>query len=220
MNTMVTERPDTHSMVVIHRAFRRESRILATCVAAVRPGDTERARLLAGAFADYRLGLHNHHVGEDELLWPLLLARVDLQADVVLRVEEQHGRVAGTIEEAGRLFARWVAGGAPAEIRDELAGVLLGHRAALVEHLDEEETLVLPLVERYLTAAEYDAQGEHFVRVTPRDKLLHFVGAVLEEASGQERAAVLGGMPAMARLMWRSVGRFAYARRVRAVRGA
>jgi hypothetical protein len=65
-------------MVVIHRAFRRESELLRTAIAAVTPGDTRRARILADHFRWYRLGLHNHHHGEDELIWPLLLARVDL----------------------------------------------------------------------------------------------------------------------------------------------
>ena len=87
-------RPDTHEMVIIHRAFRRESRLLAALIAAVPAGDTARARVLAAHFRWYQLGVHHHHTGEDELIWPLLLARVDLEADVVVRMEAQHERVA------------------------------------------------------------------------------------------------------------------------------
>lgn len=75
---------DTHDMVVIHRAFRRESRLLVSLIAAVPDGDMRRARQLAGHLRWYRLGLHNLHQGEDELIWPLLRARVNLEADVVL----------------------------------------------------------------------------------------------------------------------------------------
>lgn len=41
-------------------------------IVAAGPGD------LAGHLRWYRLGLHNHHQGEDELIWPLLRARVNL----------------------------------------------------------------------------------------------------------------------------------------------
>jgi hypothetical protein len=50
------QRPDTHDMIVVHRVFRRESDLMPTLIQAVRDGDTARAGVLAGAFADYRLG--------------------------------------------------------------------------------------------------------------------------------------------------------------------
>jgi hypothetical protein len=73
---------NTQDMEIVHRAFRRESRLLMELVAAVAPGDTARAKVIADHFRDYRLGLKNHHEGEDELLWPPLLSRVDLEADL------------------------------------------------------------------------------------------------------------------------------------------
>ena len=88
---------NTRDMEIVHRAFRRESRLLMELVAAVDPGDTARAKVIVGHFRDYRLGLKNHHEGEDELLWPPLLSRVDLEADIVLRMEAQHERVAATL---------------------------------------------------------------------------------------------------------------------------
>ena len=76
-------RPDTHDMIVVHRVFRRESALMPKLIQAAPDGDTARAQVLADAFGDYQLGLHLHHSGEDELVWPLLLARVDLEADLV-----------------------------------------------------------------------------------------------------------------------------------------
>ena len=94
--TTAIARPDTHDMIVVHRVFRRESDLMPTLIQAVPDGDTARAGVLAQAFGDYQLGLHLHHTGEDDLVWPLLLARVDLEADMVLRMEAQHEVVAGT----------------------------------------------------------------------------------------------------------------------------
>jgi len=59
-------------MIVVHRVFRRESDLMPTLIQAVPNGDTARAGVLAQAFSDYQLGLHLHHTGEDELVWPLL----------------------------------------------------------------------------------------------------------------------------------------------------
>ncbi|MER6347560.1 hemerythrin domain-containing protein [Streptomyces sp. NPDC001595] len=210
---------DAHEMVIVHRAFRREMRLLGELVAAVAPGDTARAGILAGHFADVRTGLHNHHHGEDELLWPPMLERAGgRQREIVRLMEEQHERVAATLAEVEALVARWRTTAAAAD-RDALVAALAAHHAVLVEHLDAEEAELLPLAERFLTAKEWAAQGEHFLTSTPKSKLLKFLGMVLEDADERERAVLLGGMPAPARLVWHVVGRPLYARTVRRVRG-
>ncbi|MEZ0072138.1 hemerythrin domain-containing protein [Planotetraspora sp. GP83] len=211
-------RPDTHDMLVVHRVFRRESRLLAELVPAVSEGDAGRARVLAGHFRDYALGLHHHHSAEDDLLWPKLLARVDMEADLVLRMEAQHETISATLDQVAGLLPEWERTAA-APVRDQIALALTGHRAALVEHLGEEEIHILPLAEEHLTADEWAELGGRFATETPKDKLLYFLGALLEEATPEERAELLGGLPLLARLVWRTVGRRKYARRARQVRG-
>ena len=65
--TDTTTRPDTREMLVVHRVFRREITLLERMVRAVPAGNTGRARLIAGHFADYQLGLHHHHTASP---WP------------------------------------------------------------------------------------------------------------------------------------------------------
>ena len=60
-------------MVVAHRAFRREFRLLPELVRQVAPGDTARAAVLAAHGRMLLIGLHLHHNSEDLLLWPKLL---------------------------------------------------------------------------------------------------------------------------------------------------
>lgn len=45
------------------------------------------------------------------------------------------------------------------------------------------------------------------------------MGAILEEATPEERRFFLGKVPAIARLLWKTVGRRQYAKRVRSLRG-
>jgi iron-sulfur cluster repair protein YtfE (RIC family) len=207
------ERPDTHDMVVVHRVFRRESGLLPRLARAVPAGDTARAALVATHFRGYQLGLHHHHTGEDELLWPLLLARVDLEAELVLRMEAQHQVVAATLERAESLLETWKRTATPAD-GESLAAVLEEHRTALLEHLADEERYILPLVEEHLTAQEWNRLGERFATETPKDKLLLFLGALLEEATPEERAHMLGNVPLPARIVWWVYGRRKYAREV------
>lgn len=210
---------DTHGMTVIHRGLRRESRLLAQLISEVAPGDSARAAVLAAHLRDYLMGLHNHHHGEDEHLWPALLSRVDLETDLVLRMEAQHERIAESMNRAEAALPAWESG-AGEDARDALVAALVDHRAVLVEHLDDEETELLPLAARLVTQREWDAMGEHFQNATPKPKLLLFLGITLEEATSEERAAMLGGLPWFARGLWYAIGRPQYTRHMRAVRGA
>ncbi len=214
----VRERPDTHDMFVVHRVFRRETALLPRMIRAVRPGDTARAALVADHYRGYALGLHHHHTAEDELIWPLLLARVDLEAELVLRMEKQHERVAAGLDTVFALLPEWERTAAR-ESGEAVAVALEAHRAALLEHLGDEETHLLPLIEEHLTVAEYGKLNERFAEETPKDKLLLFLGALLEEATPEEAADIMRNLPAPAKLVWRLIGKRRYARSTRRLRG-
>ena len=216
--TTTVERPWVQEMVVVHRVFRRESRLLPDLVRGVRPGDVERARFLAGMFREYDHGLHSHHTSEDAMLWPKLLARVDLDAELVLRMEQQHEVVARGLRVGAERLAPWVAD-ASAAARDALAEAMDRHRQDLLVHLDEEERSVLPLVAEHITVAEWNELGEAARSHTPKDKLLFMLGALLEEATPDETARFLSHLPVPARLLWHTVGRRQYAKQMRKVRG-
>jgi hemerythrin-like domain-containing protein len=208
---------DAQEMVVVHRALRREIRLLEELIAAVAPGDVKRSAVLASHFADIRTGLTNHHQGEDELLWPPMLTRVGPERDIILRMETEHEQVFETLTAAAALVTQW-APTADAETRDRVVAALEEHRIVLFEHLDDEETHLLPLAERFLTAKEWAKLGDHFVLSTPKLKLLKFFGIVMEDADEREQATLLNGMPAPARLVWRLLGVPLYARTLRRVR--
>jgi hemerythrin-like domain-containing protein len=217
MTNPTIQRPDTHDMYVVHRVFRRESALMPRLVRAVRPGDTARARRVAEHFRGYALGLHHHHTGEDELIWPLLLARVDLEAELVLRMEEQHARVAAGLETVTALLPSWERTASPAD-GERIAVALEEHASALAEHLTDEENHLLALIEEHLTVAEYGALNERFAAETPKDKLLFFLGALLEEATPEETADITRNLPLPAQLAWRLFGKRRYARQTRELR--
>lgn len=204
------ERPHTHEMVVVHRVFRRESALLPRLVRAVPDGDTARAALVRGALGDYTMGLHHHHHAEDELIWPLLRARAARDEALVDRMTEQHEAIDRTLAAVAEWTPVWERS-ADRISGEELALALEAHRTALLVHLDEEETSLLPLVAEHLTVAEWDLVGERGLEGLPKNKRLLALGAILEEATPEESAFFLGKAPLVGRLLWRAVGRRQYA---------
>ncbi|MFJ3671242.1 hemerythrin domain-containing protein [Streptomyces sp. NPDC090106] len=212
-----TERPYTHEMVVVHRVFRRESRFLPRLVRAVPDSETARATEVADFLREYTAGLHHHHELEDELVWPLLRARAEQDDELVGRMEEQHRRIDQSLAAVAEWTPLWEQG-ADAIAREELALALEEHRTALLEHLDDEEQLVLPLIAEHLTVAEWDLVGHRGMERLPKNKLMLALGAILEDATPQERAYFLGKAPLIGRLLWKAVGRRQYAASCRALR--
>jgi hypothetical protein len=198
---------DTWEMVVIHRWFRREFAQMPALVRGVAPGDRDGARYVA-EFIEMMAGLlHHHHVGEDEMLWPRLLERVDsLDSELVQRMEQQHEVVGTALTRMDELLPRWRSEAGRA-IRDELADVLGGMSGALIEHLGEEESKVLPLVSIYITQAEWDALGRNGASSMPKGaKGFDVIGMILQETTPQERAGFLRLLPAPVRLLYKLVG--------------
>ncbi|MBL7253644.1 hemerythrin domain-containing protein [Paractinoplanes lichenicola] len=205
------ERTDTWDMVVVHRVFRREFRILPALVRAVAPGDTTRAEVLGAHLANLALGLHHHHSAEDDLVWPLLLRRAQLHAALIHRMEAQHHRLHEPLEKITEILPRWRDSALAAD-RDGLADVIAQAAVALDEHLADEEREILPLIEEHLTPAEWKAVGDRGKEVLPKGKMaLVFLGSLLEEASPAERRRFLGELPWPVRLLWRLAGERTYA---------
>ena len=209
---------DVRDMAVIHQAFRRELRLIPTMVRGVRAGDTARATTVADHTRLLLNGLHIHHTGEDELLWPLLLERAAPSAELVHRMEGQHHRVESLIDEMPDLLSRWTARADPSAGED-LAGTVDALRVVLLEHLDDEEAQILPIAARTVSPAEWAALGDHGVESMSRRELPIFFGMILEDATPNERAMMLAGAPAPARLFLRTVGAWQYRRYVARVRG-
>jgi len=107
-----------------------------------------------------------------------------------------------------------------AAYRPAEAGVsaLTEHRAALLEHLHDEEEYILPLIEEHLTVAEWARLGQRFAEEVPKDKLLFFLGMILEDADPAERQAMMANLPAPARFVWRAFGQRQFRRRVSKIR--
>jgi iron-sulfur cluster repair protein YtfE (RIC family) len=211
-------RPNTREMIVIHNVFRRIFGDLPGLVRAVTPGDAVRAGVLADLYAEIATALHHHHATEDELLWPTLLDRVEVERGFVLCAEEQHERVHELLEH-GTAQAGAFRVGPTTKLRDEFAATIEELFAALSEHLADEERHILPLVEQHLTVAEWDELGERGRASIPKDRLLIQLGWILDCIPALDRREFLRSMPLPARILWPLIGRRSFAAEKRKVYG-
>lgn len=209
------ERPATDEMAVVHRAFRRELGMLPALVRAVPAGNRSRATVVAEHARLMLAGLHMHHAGEDEVLWPLLLERAAPQRDLIELMQAQHAEVERLTRIVATSVERFAGTGMGGE---QLASAVEELHAALVEHLDVEEAEIVPLAGQHLTVAEWNAMGQHAIGEMSRKQLPLMFGAVIEEADARERAIMLSVLPAPARLFMTTVGAVLYRRYIARVR--
>ena len=217
MTTTVSEKPDINEMRVIHRVFRRELTALPGLVRRVPDGDEARTEIV-GRHAQFVLaGLHIHHTGEDENLWPLLLERAKPSTELIETMQAQHMGVHTHVDRAQELLDTWrrrPSGRAGEELATEVEQL----NEALFEHLDQEEREILPLAERFVSVEEWGRLGEHGRDSMSREELPIMFGAILEEADQGERAQMLALLPPPIRLLMRTVGARKYRRYISQVR--
>jgi hemerythrin-like domain-containing protein len=210
-------RPDTHEMVIVHRAFRREFRLAPELIAQVAAGDTARVEVVAEHVADLVWGLHHHHHGEDELLWPKLIQRAKPDVDLIELMEAQHVRISAALDGVETLVGPWRTSADP-EAGAALATAIEAMSAALAEHLDQEEAQILPLAEQHLSVPEWQQLGKNAVDNLPKSKRLIFLGMILEDTSDEERVEFLRNIPPPVRVLWRLLGVRSYQKYVAKVR--
>ena len=217
---MSPSRPDTTDMIVLHNAFRREFGLLPALVAGVAPGDRDRARTVVEHLDTELTALHDHHEGEDLILWPALLQTPGPDPDLVHTMQTQHDQLDALLDTARTARNAWLAG-LDAGQRAALVDALTGIAPALSEHLDLEESRILPLVERYLTEEDWQRLADESRRRLPSDprRQLVLLGILLEDADRDQQRVIYSEMPVAARLVWRSAGQPLYRRYVHRLRG-
>jgi hypothetical protein len=209
------------AMYVLHHGFRRDLAAFAAAVRGTPVGDRVTWVALAVRWGRFFEVLHKHHHGEDAALWPLLLARVDAAGDLAGRatleaMQAEHGEIDPLLGSCAEGFAR-MAERADADARDALEVRVAAVGERLAKHLGHEERDAMALVQRYLTAADWERlEREHFKPLyKPRD--LPFVVAwALHRLPADRFARVRDGMAGRPlELVWRLFLRGPFERRER-----
>jgi hypothetical protein len=193
---------DVSFMRALHAALRRDLARLRDAAGQLDSSAGAPPAVLAGWDA-FRAQLDNHHLAEDDDLWPVLRGELSDPGELaaVEAMVEEHRHIPPAL--AG-VDAALRGGGEPAAPVESLSAVVL-------DHLAHEEREVLPLLEQHLTRAQWRAfLHKERSRRSPR-KRPEFLTWILDDASEQDTAAVLAEMPPPARLVYHRVLRPRYA---------
>ena len=210
---------DLLPMYLMHHAFRRDLRMFTAAAAATPLEDRDTWRALEARWRSFARILHHHHSGEDRVLWPLLLARVDAAGDTAGRVtleamEAEHEEIdpllAGCAEGLARLAA-----GPDADSRAALVIRLAATRERLGAHLGHEERDAMALVQQHLTQEEWHALDKEFAKDYKPADVLFALPWVLHDVPADRWQAVRGFIGAPMVVLWRLTLKGRFARRER-----
>lgn len=216
---MSTSEPgvDTHEMVLIHRVLRREFGQLPRLIRAA-AGDRARSKVIGAHAREMLTFLHTHHTGEDKLLFPLLRERADLDPELMDRMDAQHAQVDDAVTVIDAELPAWTAS-ADAAAGERMAARIDAMMPTLIEHLDEEEQEILPIVSVTLTQSEWNALGKHGMSAIPLTRRLVILGHITEETDDAERRRFMKVLPAPARVAYKLIGHRRFIREAGEIRG-
>lgn len=121
---------------VVHDAFRRElSLIREELASAASTATTTLGAQLRVNCLTFCQGLHNHHTGEDTMLFPHIAEQHPTAAPALTRLREEHERIAALVEELRETLTSTTD---PAAVRAEVERLT----TALEAHLTYEEELI------------------------------------------------------------------------------
>ena len=200
---------DASGMIDIHRMFRRNFGEGPTLVRGVTAGDVAHAEVVAVQLTTTSLGLHAHHEGEDERLWDALEERAPKCTIHVERMKQQHAVMLVHLTELDDALPAWRKSASAQDAAPVLAA-LDGINAALEVHLPDEETHIVPVMERTITQNEIDWYSEHGRRSVPKGQTWNQLGGILAAQPDGGDEWMHKHLPGPVRLLWRWVGKSKY----------
>jgi hypothetical protein len=199
--------PDLSGFLMAHRGFRAEFGRLAVAARQVR--DAKHEALVESQIDLVMHVLHHHHTAEDVSIWPSLVRRAPTSKPALDRLEAQH-------EAMDLLFIAVTDTGR--SVADRADDLQLLHDL-VNDHLDEEERVAVPLIQRHVSAAEWEKDGEEVSSSIDRRRLPLIFGWLASTSTPGQRAEALRTVPAVPRTLFRVAWWPAYRRRFRALYG-
>lgn len=201
MNNDTAAPADTRMMNIVHQALRRDlDRAMTALEATPSPADRQRAAIAehVGWMMDF---LHAHHESEDAGVYPLVRARRPDAAGILDEMDRDHQRIAPAVDAVEAAASAYGRADDPTARTDLLASIRHLNES-LLPHLKREEDEAMPIVSDTLTEAEWLAiEQEHNVKPKGMAQLGREGHWLIDDASPEDRAKVLGLVPALPRFL-------------------
>lgn len=180
---------DTQDMVFIHRVF---TEAFGNADRYVTEEKFEVATRYYQAVLNFLL---QHHGAEDEILWPRLIERSAIDAERVKMGVAQHESINAALYKLCDQLAAWKAG--PSETHAALFREALKSTAPIVaEHLQYEESVLLPICEANIEVEEWRQLPGYALRGLSGEDLMMTLGLVMEQFNEKFLNIMNTNMPA------------------------
>lgn len=207
--------PDLSTYRAIHLALRAGADLLADVATTIQPGHRPRVAAMRRYWDGYAAEVHTHHTVEDDLVFPALVARVPVAAELIRQTDDDHATLGEIVDRCHAAVGALERG----RRSDDLAPAFAELAVLMRRHLDLEDDDVLPLIERHFTVEEYaelDAECQKRLRLSEALFTVPFVSFFMDD---EQRTQVFAEAPLPLRVVHRLTRR-RHARLVQALVGA
>ncbi|MFI7670996.1 hemerythrin domain-containing protein [Nocardia sp. NPDC049526] len=156
-DTITRAKPDVTGMKIAHRGMLADTRRFAQItgqVAAGSPSPPPRAAAIAEYLNLLCDSIHHHHTIEDDVLWPILIASAGHAVDVH-ELEDDHTQLDQLLTTLRAHATAFAVAGDKRVAAAELAETLDTAHTLLSEHIADEEKVVFPLVDQYVSVEDW-----------------------------------------------------------------
>jgi hemerythrin-like domain-containing protein len=160
-------------------------------------GDTERAEALGRAFAAIVGLIHDHHWTEDDVVYPFLLKRLKTFETDAIRLENDHVELDAGMARVNarfRLLAHQLSPKLWADTRSHLTDEARALEQILVDHLEREESVVVPAFDS-MPEADHETLRKEEAKLTTYRHMKMAVPWVLANATPEEEADLRATAP-------------------------
>jgi hemerythrin-like domain-containing protein len=127
----------------------------------------------------YAALLHEHHLNEDDSIFPALVAaRPDMNA-LITRLEEEHQQLIGTMEVVDSAISGFDESPDAAH-QQAMHDAVVAVRDLFLPHLDTEDEQILPAIAESIPPREWERLDKAALKSIPRQYLPTAVGALDE----------------------------------------
>jgi hemerythrin-like domain-containing protein len=211
-------KPDLRISYLEHRSMRADADRLTELVDAAQPVQVSRLEALAAWSGRYEGAIHDHHHAEEAVLYPALLNRDPSFAEADGQLKGQHQVLADRLQVARESLTGLIGatgGGRWEPEREEAAKAAAALKAIIDTHTRDEEAVAFPRYVAHFSAAEYAALNKAAFQLVGLRSFVFAGPWVLDHATPDERAELLGEQPRLLRVLYRLALRPRYQRLVR-----
>ena len=196
---------DMTMMYLMHHGFRRDLSAFAAAVPRTPVDDVATWRALSRRWEVFAELLHHHHRAEDAWIWPALVARADAAEQETLRaMEAEHEQIDPLLAACATGLQRLAGGGASRDDRAALAVRVCAARECLGRHLAHEEREAIAILQRHLSAPEWEEIAARINGGRPELRLVvTAVPWLLHQLPPSVRREVVARAEPAQRLVWR-----------------